>query len=400
MGAPRSQKADFRPIGFILQDQGNPASDMSWVRFNIRPEELSIIEPSRANVQQTLGGAWLDNFGPGVKQINMSGHTGWRAMYGEEDGFSLFQKLKKTVFDEWHSRRVAAIEAGRNPDLVQLVFVDELDEVIYVVVPMVFSLRRSKSRPLLMQYQINMLAVSDSADVDTSILLPPSLDDIAKGPPKISPGKPETSKSVVDSLRNSVKKLQSAAETIDKGIDRAIGQPTKAFMEKTNEVLSITTEIVGGIQGAVDTATSSLIETAGNLAQAGMNINQTIAAVAGLPDSIKARFMEVSAAYGNAACVLKNCFKVADTYPDYSDLYGSSYCSSTSGGAPISPLRDENPFYRVSPVEEQSPVSMSGDANAALASLSRMDVLETEPNADTMGRVSAVASGVSIRRAA
>jgi len=43
---------------------------------------------------------------------------------------------------------------------------------------------------------------------------------------------------------------------------------------------------------------------------------------------------------------------------------------------------------------------MSGDANAALASLSRMDVLETEPNADTMGRVSAVASGVSIRRAA
>ncbi|HEX5678796.1 MAG TPA: hypothetical protein VFX91_12595, partial [Alcanivorax sp.] len=116
------------------------------MRFNIRPEELTVIEPSRAAVQQTLGGAWLDNFGPGIKSVNIGGHTGWRALYGDEDGFALFKRLNNTVFRLWHAKRAAAIEAGRDPDLIQLVFVDELDELVYVVAPLSFQLRRSKSR--------------------------------------------------------------------------------------------------------------------------------------------------------------------------------------------------------------------------------------------------------------
>lgn len=405
MTAPRSQKAEIRPIGFLLQDLGNRSNDLSWVRFNIRPEELTVSEPSRVSVQQTLGGAWLDNAGPGVKVVTLSGTTGWRARYGEEDGHSLFKRLNKVVYADWHAKRNAAIEAGNNPDNIQLVLVDELDELVYVVAPMSFQLRRNKNRPLLMQYQILLNVIAETAEVDSSILLPPqsdegSLDEIAIGPQKMTPEVPEPPKSVVDTLRDGVSKLQDFAEDIDEGIDKTIGAPVRAFMEATNEVLAVTTEVVDGIRGAVDTATSSLIETANNLSTAGRNIAHTIAAVENLPGQIKARFMEVGAAYSNAACVLSNAFDGGDGYPDYGSLYGASNCSSTSGGAPLSPLRDENPFYRVSPVSKPSPVTVSQEGQSAITSLAQLDVLSATPDEDFVARVNAASNGVSVESAA
>lgn len=401
MGAPRSQKAEYRPIGFLLQDLGNRANDFSWVRFNIRPEDLTVTEPSRLTVQQTLGGAWADNFGEGIKNVNISGHTGWRARFDDEDGFTLFKRLNNTVFKQWHAKRKAAIEAGRDPDLIQLVLVDELDELIYVVCPMNFTLRRSKSRPLLMQYQISLIAIADTAEVDSTVLIPASiadgisLDPIAKGHEKVTPEKPP-SKSVVDSLRDSVKKLKALAEGVDGFVDRTIGKPAKAFMDVTNSVLEVTTETVSGIQGSVDTATASLIGTAAALAQAGRNINHTLSAIENIEGPIKARFAEIAAAYRNAECVLKNAFDVENNYPDYSSLYGASSCSSTSGGAPLSEFRNENPLYRVNPVIPSSPVAVTPEAQAAVGGLANMDILQSSPNEDLAAKMAAAAGGVQV----
>ena len=64
MTAPTSQKAGVRPISFVLVD-GNAGTTVS-ISLSIRPEDLTRTEPTTATAQRTLGGAWVDNFGPGM----------------------------------------------------------------------------------------------------------------------------------------------------------------------------------------------------------------------------------------------------------------------------------------------------------------------------------------------
>src|SRR5277367_3573779 len=75
---PPSQKVGSAPISFIFIDGSIPAPNTWTLNLVIRPEELTRTDPSRMTVQQTLGGAWADDFGPGLGSINISGTTGWR----------------------------------------------------------------------------------------------------------------------------------------------------------------------------------------------------------------------------------------------------------------------------------------------------------------------------------
>ena len=51
---------------------------------------------------------------------------------------------------------------------------------------------------------------------------------------------------------------------------------------------------------------------------------------------------------------------VREALPDYSALYGASTCSSTAGGAPLSPLRNVNAFELLAPVQAASYVTSEG----------------------------------------
>ena len=44
----------------------------------INPENFSQTEPARINVTQTKGGIFVDQFGPGIKTITISGVTGYK----------------------------------------------------------------------------------------------------------------------------------------------------------------------------------------------------------------------------------------------------------------------------------------------------------------------------------
>lgn len=123
--------------------------------FNLRPEELVYTYPTRATVIQTLDGAFVDDFGEGLTDITVSGHTGWHrqsGMGGEES----FLLLRQGVFETYHQRRAEAAEAGRDPDLVQMVWVDTLHLTSYVVYPISLQTRKHKTRPLLFQYQLRL----------------------------------------------------------------------------------------------------------------------------------------------------------------------------------------------------------------------------------------------------
>lgn len=159
---PPSQKN--RRITFDLSG-GGAAGTVDMV---IRPEELTRVEPSRLSVQQTLAGAWADAFDRGVATIRISGHTGWHGAAastgGGLSGEAQFQTLRTTAFQGWHDARGALVAAGQDPAAVEMVFIDELDRFSALVAPKVFTLRRSKTRPLLMMYVIELLVLQDLGD--------------------------------------------------------------------------------------------------------------------------------------------------------------------------------------------------------------------------------------------
>lgn len=148
----------FRPVGFRLTGGGPTAT----ATFTLRPEELTRSEPSQATIQNTLGGAWADSWDRGIQTIRISGTTGWREV-GGGGGEAAFQNLRDTSFVAWHARRAALIAAGSDPNAVELVFSDALDGFAVLVMPVNFTLRRSKQRPLLQMYSIELKVLADLA---------------------------------------------------------------------------------------------------------------------------------------------------------------------------------------------------------------------------------------------
>lgn len=148
----------------LWDDRGGPLASPTTYTFNIRPEELQYEEPTRTNIVQTMGGAFVDDFGLGIKQVTIQGHTGWRgrSAAGGPDGAAFFRGLHEDVFLAFYRQRRAAVDAGRDPGTIFCVFTDALHDVSASVLPTAFQLRRNKSRPLLHQYKISMVILGDS----------------------------------------------------------------------------------------------------------------------------------------------------------------------------------------------------------------------------------------------
>ena len=106
--------------------------------------------------------------------------------------------------------------------------------------------------------------------------------------------------------------------------------------------------------------------------QAVRNVAWSVAALTGLPMGVKAQLQHLASAMHNCYCVLRNVFKVREALPDYSALYGASTCSSTAGGAPLSPLRNVDAFELLAPVQAASYVT-SPEGLTALMSAAQSD---------------------------
>lgn len=378
---PASQAASDRPITFMLDDSVSGVGPSQAVTLYVRPEDLTHQQPSRVNVVQTLGGgAWADSFGPGVSTITISGHTGWRRGIGQErDGEERFLQLRSTVFDEWHLRRQRAVAASADPSQVKLIFSDALDSIVATVAPMQFVLRRSRSRPLLFQYQIQMAVLQ----LGTGGLTGPAL------PGALSAKKSALAGLGLESLAASLAKIRAFANSVRAFIDQNLLAPVRAFLAVTQEIYSEVSNTIDAVIGIP----ASLLSVARTAALAGANLFRTFAAVAGLPYLVRGELMQVAAAYTNIVCLLRNALSVPDTYMDYSSIYGSSNCSSTAGGRPLSGYLGSNTFEAVSPAPTPPIVSVSSDSQAALRELSSSDVvlspMTTSQAAQTAGRISA-----------
>lgn len=147
--------ASFIPIPFVM---GLPNTI-------IRPESLHLTRPARGTVINTAKNAFLEDFGEGVGQIVIQGHTGWSDKEGPIAGVFAF-KLLEEIFIEYLRRRAAAAKAGLEPDkTVFLFYVDTLNLLAFTVYPQEFVLERIKTRPLLYFYRLRFTTLVDLLQV-------------------------------------------------------------------------------------------------------------------------------------------------------------------------------------------------------------------------------------------
>lgn len=351
-----SQKAEDRPISFILDAKGGAAEEV--VLF-IRPEDLTRSSPSRMSVNQTLGGAWVDSFGEGLEVITLSGTLGWRAGPDGRDGGERLLDMREKTFSSWHSMRQRAVDIGDNPNDVKLRFVDTLNRYTAVVAPQVFEIRRSKSRPLLASYRISVISLGKGSDSGIPLF---GLDFGGLGVDSSGFG--------LGSLFSSLNEINSAINNARTFVNRTILAPVQDFMRLSGSVFSA---VHGTIQNGLSLA-DPLINTARSIAQTGMNVFRTMAAIANIPAAAKAALMQVAGAYSNVFCVLKNALRNLPTYENYNPLYGSSNCSSTGGGLPPSLYADQNPFFAVA-AQPAGRVAISPRAATSLGLLTHNDIV-------------------------
>lgn len=146
----------LRPVGFRLS--GGGAS--GFHSMALKPEELTWMEPSRAAAQNTLGDAWIDSWDRGIATLRILGHTGYRPVLGG-GGELAFINLRNTVFQQWHDVRTAIARGGGDPNVVRLDFVDGLDLRMALLAPKFFTLKRSKTSPLLQRYHAEFWVLAD-----------------------------------------------------------------------------------------------------------------------------------------------------------------------------------------------------------------------------------------------
>lgn len=387
-----SQKAGDRPISFLLDNQSEP-EPLAFVDLVIRPEELTWTESSRATVNQTLAGAWVDNFGPNIPSITISGHTGWRAMGPtDEDGLDRFQSLHDNVFTRWHEQRQRNIDDGLDPNLVRLIFSDALDDRSVVVMPQTFVLRRSRSRPLLVQFQISLVVLDEEIEGPT-VVSEFGFDDGDN-----SDNEDAIQEAGLESLDVSMEMISSQIPSIGALVSPALAFPVAAFMEQSTQVFgAVGGLLAGGIGIGVGIGLPrEVIGVAQGVAMAGMNVFRTLASVPGIPQFAQAGLMGIAGAFANVFCVLQNAFGGGLFFQDYSLLYGASNCSSTSGGRPISVFAGVNPFYDVVPMGGPLPIAISAAASVGLASMVSMDAVLSPMDTDVLGStLRTVTAGIS-----
>lgn len=114
----------------------------------VNPQSITVTEPARVNVTQTLGGAYVADFGQGIAQVTISVVTGYSARYNDDaelrDGYTELKHFRDEIYRKF-------IKAN-TPSYVMYWF-DWENEEYYIIQPTSFRLQRSVSEPLFYRYE-------------------------------------------------------------------------------------------------------------------------------------------------------------------------------------------------------------------------------------------------------
>lgn len=392
---PTDQRAGVKPIAFILTNAGENV--VPPVFLNIRPEELTRTEPARTSVHQTLGReneGWIDHFGPGLPTINISGNTGWRLSQGTNfDGWQSYVMLNDLLSNLFPAERQKAIDQGRDPADVKLIFVDTLHNKAESVVPMNFTLRRSKSRPLFFQYQIPMQVVSTRlATYNRSEFnkLRPDLENPGNAILSL-----DFSYSVLEKRRATIQEDLLSVLKSYSDIAKGFAKSVRDFIGSAMAAIKAAQAKIRAAQNLATGLANEAIAVASDIAATGVALFRTLNSIANIPEFLKANLIAVAAAFNEVKCIFANSLKQRKVYEQYKGLYGASNCSSTTGGSPISPYAGVNPFNLMNP---SAPTQyMSSAAIAASTSIQGADPLFSPLSIPTLyEKIQIVSTGITL----
>lgn len=153
----RARQVTAVTLELVNGEQGSPFT----YTFNITPQGVDFTMASRANPQQTLGGAYVEEWGEGLAKLVLSGHTGFSLRVPfqgmpEVDGYKAFQDLKaflKRYLDALTLQRLAT-EIERKP-LTLIAHLWESDDHFEVTLDGdALRVARSDQTPLLFPYTV------------------------------------------------------------------------------------------------------------------------------------------------------------------------------------------------------------------------------------------------------
>ena len=375
---PTDQRAGIRPIAFVLEIGGTPSIP---AQLSIRPEDLTRNEPTRATVHQTLGreiSGWVDHFGTGLPSVTIAGHTGWRYAPGNyKDGAQAFEDLNQMVVHDYNAAKQYSIDHGDDPAGVKLLFVDTLDNFAWSIIPTQFILRRSKSRPLLYQYNMTLQAIATNIDVQP--IQTPKLGNASNG---------------LFALKRSIVVLTAAQAGVGGWVSAAVKQETgflvsiaarvAAFTSFATGMFTAVSGIIAGAKGVITGIVNDVIGIAKDLANVGIRIFRVVNQIAGIGDFLKASLLAVATAFNEVLCIFSNSLRSKKTYEQYTGLYGASTCSSTTGGSMPSPFADVNAFLAMYP--QPSPITLGPKTLSSIKVLLNMDPILSPLPLSEIGR--------------
>lgn len=148
------------------QVKGNKLSRMrlKWKDFDyyfaVNPEDYTQAEPNKATVTQTKGGAWIDAWGEGIKEITIKGTTGVTAARAHDGvanmdaGYQRWKSLRNMIQNVYDD-----VQDGGDVELME--FYNFTDNEYFYVYPAQggIELLRNKSRPHIYQYTLHLWAV-------------------------------------------------------------------------------------------------------------------------------------------------------------------------------------------------------------------------------------------------
>lgn len=165
-----------------IKARSESADGIKVLTMLIGPQEYRQDEPNRSTITQTIGGAWIDDFGLGLKEITIDFVSGFRKRiipptdnikslsdkFGSfnsdkesamTDGFQNFKSFRNDIYRAYFNRKAGELK-GDKPEYEMRLMVWENGDY-YVVHPMEFSFSQSVTNPLMYRFTARFVVVRD-----------------------------------------------------------------------------------------------------------------------------------------------------------------------------------------------------------------------------------------------
>jgi len=181
---PDALNQENAPLIFLLLGGGLPAPMYFGPRGVVKPENIVYSRVARGAVTNTEGSAFLDDFGQGVGRITVQGNTGWQGDNGITGWGLLNIKALQALFIDYLARRQAIAGLGLpivgDPSVVSLLLFDMVNLQASLVYPTELTTAKDRSRPLLYNYRLSLIILSDlMADLIGALEIPDPLNQLS-----------------------------------------------------------------------------------------------------------------------------------------------------------------------------------------------------------------------------